>query len=171
MSALGKGTKEDNLKTPSRLLYAATIFTSGFLLFVVQPLIARQILPWFGGSAGVWTTCLMFFQLVLVAGYAYANWTTRHLSAKRQAGLHIALIVASLVSLPIVASAGWKPIGESDPTWRILGLLLATVGLPYFVLCTTGPLVQAWFARAFPDRRVYRLFALSNLAALAALAT
>ena len=171
MSARARGTREDELTTPSRLLYAVTIFASGFLLFIVQPLIARQILPWFGGSAGVWTTCLMFFQLVLVAGYAYSNWTTRRLSPRAQAGLHIGLLVASVMSLPIVASPGWKPAGEGEPTWRILGLLLATIGLPYFVLCTTGPLVQAWFARAFPDRKVYRLFALSNLAALAALAS
>ena len=171
MSAPAKATREDELTTPSRLLYAATIFASGFLLFSVQPLIARQILPWFGGSSGVWTTCLMFFQLVLVAGYAYSNWTTRHLSPRAQSALHIGLLAASVIALPIVASPGWKPAGEGEPTWRILGLLLATIGLPYFVLCTTGPLIQAWFARAFPDRNVYRLFALSNLASLAALAS
>jgi hypothetical protein len=162
--------KELVLARPSRLLYAATIFASGFLLFIVQPLIARQILPWFGGSAGVWTTCLMFFQVVLVAGYAYSNWTTRRLSLRRQAGLHAALLIASLISLPILASSAWKPAGEGEPTWLMLGLLLASVGLPYFVLCTTGPLLQAWFARRFPGRRVYRLFALSNLASLVALA-
>ena len=156
--------------TPSRILYAATIFASGLLLFIVQPIAARQILPWFGGTAGVWTTCLMFFQVALVGGYAYSNWTTRHLSRRAQAGLHIALLAASLISLPIVASPAWKPTGAGDPTWRILGFLLATIGLPYFVLCTTGPLVQVWFARAFPGRRVYRLFALSNLASLVGLA-
>jgi hypothetical protein len=153
----------------SRAIYAATIFTSGFLLFIVQPIIARQILPWFGGSAGVWTTCLVFFQVVLVAGYAYANWTTR-LAPRTQAGLHVGLLVSSALFLPIVASPLWKPQGEGDPTWQILGLLLTTIGLPYFMLCTTGPLVQSWFARSFPALRVYRLFALSNLASLAALA-
>lgn len=157
------------MTNPSRFLFAATIFTSGFLLFIVQPLIARQILPWFGGSAGVWTTCLMFFQVALVGGYGYSNWTVKTLRPHAQGRLHLALLVASLISLPIVASAGWKPQGESDPTWRIIGLLLATIGLPYFVLCTTGPLLQGWFARAFPGRNVYRLFALSNLASLAAL--
>jgi hypothetical protein len=156
--------------TPSRLVYAATIFASGFLLFMVQPLIARQILPWFGGTAGVWTTCLMFFQVMLVAGYAYSNWTTRRLDSRTQTRLHIGLVAASLLSLPIVASAGWKPAGSEEPTWRILGLLLVTIGLPYFALCTTGPLLQAWFARAFPTDKVYRLFALSNLASLLALA-
>src|SRR5438874_12914938 len=105
-----------NLTTPSRLLYAATIFASGFLLFLVQPLIARQILPWFGGSAGVWTTCLMFFQVALVGGYAYSNWTTRRLSARAQVMLHIALLVISVFTLPILASASWKPTGEGEPT-------------------------------------------------------
>jgi SAM-dependent methyltransferase len=156
--------------TSSRVLYAATIFTSGFLLFIVQPIAARQILPWFGGTAGVWTTCLMFFQVALVAGYAYSNWTTKYLSQRVQAGVHIGLLVVSLLSLPIVASPAWKPTTADDPTWRILGFLLATIGLPYFVLCTTGPLVQVWFARAFPGLRVYRLFALSNLASLVGLA-
>jgi SAM-dependent methyltransferase len=155
----------------SPILYAATIFASGFLLFIVQPIIARQILPWFGGASGVWTTCLMFFQVALVAGYAYSNWTTRRLTPPAQARLHMGLLIVSVLFLPVLASPTWKPSGGDDPTWRILGLLAATIGLPYFVLCTTGPLVQAWFAREFPGRRVYRLFALSNLASLAALAS
>jgi SAM-dependent methyltransferase len=155
----------------SRLLYATTVFASGFLLFIVQPLIARQILPWFGGTGAVWTICLVFFQVVLVAGYAYANWSTRRLSTRGQSRTHMGLLAVSLLSLPIVASAQWKPTGSEEPTLRILGLLLFTIGLPYFVLCTTGPLLQAWFARAFPQHRVYRLFALSNLASLAALAS
>ena len=151
------------------LLYALTIFTSAFLLFLVQPIIAKQILPWFGGSAAVWTTCLVFFQFLLLAGYAYSDWTTRWLAPRRQMALHIALLVLSLASLPIVADASWKPAGDEDPTWRILGLLTVTIGLPYFLLSTTGPLVQAWFARTFPTGTVYRLFALSNFGSLLAL--
>src|SRR5687767_445893 len=151
------------------ILYALTIFTSAFLLFLVQPLTAKQILPWFGGSAAAWTTCLVFFQFLLLVGYAYADWTTRHMKARHQVALHVVLLVASLVSLPIVADQAWKPGGEEDPTLRILGLLGATIGLPYFLLSTTGPLVQAWFARSFPAGTVYRLFALSNLASLLAL--
>ena len=104
------------------LPYAATIFLSSFLLFLVQPIIAKQILPWFGGSAAVWTTCLVFFQSVLLAGYAYADLTTR-LGARRQAMLHIALLAVSLVSLPILASTGWKPQGDEQPILRILLLL------------------------------------------------
>src|SRR2546423_6011110 len=151
------------------ILYALTIFTSAFLLFLVQPIMAKQILPWFGGSAAVWTTCLVFFQFVLLFGYAYSDWTTRHLKARQQCALHVALLLLSLLSLPIIADAGWKPRGDEEPAWRILGLLGATIGLPYFLLSTTGPLVQAWFARTFPAGTVYRLFALSNLASLLAL--
>jgi SAM-dependent methyltransferase len=150
-------------------IYALTIFTSAFLLFLVQPIMAKQILPWFGGSAAVWTTCLVFFQFLLLAGYAYSDWTTRKLDARKQAILHVVLLVASLASLPIIPDASWKPAGEDDPTWRILGLLVVTIGLPYFLLSTTGPLVQAWFARTFPTGTVYRLFALSNFASLLAL--
>ena len=150
-------------------LYALTIFTSAFLLFLVQPIIAKQILPWFGGSAAVWTTCLVFFQFLLLAGYAYSDWTTRKLAARRQVVLHIVLLAVSLASLPIIAGADWKPAGDEDPTWRILGLLGVTIGLPYFLLSTTGPLVQAWFARTFPAGTVYRLFALSNFGSLLAL--
>jgi hypothetical protein len=150
-------------------LYALTIFTSAFLLFLVQPIIAKQILPWFGGSAAVWTTCLVFFQLLLVSGYAYADWTTRWLAAKKQAALHIALLALSLASLPIIPDAAWKPAGDEEPAWRILGLLAVTIGLPFFLLSTTGPLVQAWFARTFPTGTVYRLFALSNFGSLLAL--
>ncbi len=152
------------------ILYALTIFASAFLLFLVQPIMAKQILPWFGGSAAVWTTCLMFFQLVLLFGYAYADWTIRYLKPRPQVILHAALVVISLVSLPIIAGGGWKPEGDEDPTWLILGLLTATIGLPYFLLSTTGPLLQAWFARSYPAaRNVYRLFALSNGASLIAL--
>lgn len=150
-------------------LYAATIFFSAFLLFLVQPLIAKQILPWFGGSSAVWTTCLVFFQSVLLAGYAYTDWTTRRLAPKKQAWLHIGLLVASLAVLPILADASWKPSGNEDPALRILGLLLVTIGLPYLLLSTTGPLVQAWFARTFSNAVPYRLFALSNLASMLAL--
>jgi MFS family permease len=150
------------------LPYAGTIFLSSFLLFLVQPIIAKQILPWFGGSAGVWTTCLVFFQSVLLAGYAYADWTSR-LGARRQACLHVALLAVSLACLPIIASSGWKPQGDEEPVARILLLLGATIGLPYFLLSTTTPLLQAWYWRRFQSAVPYRLFALSNFASLLAL--
>ena len=151
------------------LLYACTIFASAFLLFLVQPIIAKQILPWFGGSAAVWTTCLVFFQVALLAGYAYTDFTTRKLKPRTQVIVHIVLLLASLAVLPILADVSWKPLGNEDPGARILGLLIATIGLPYLLLATTGPLVQAWFARSFPLGTVYRLFALSNLASMLAL--
>lgn len=134
----------------------------------MQPIIAKQILPWFGGSAAVWTTCLVFFQSLLLAGYAYADWTTR-LGPRRQAALHVALLAASLLCLPILASSGWKPQGDEAPIVRILLLLGATIGLPYFLLSTTTPLLQAWYWRRFRTAVPYRLFALSNLASLLAL--
>ncbi|MEQ1517308.1 MAG: hypothetical protein ABL931_12560, partial [Usitatibacteraceae bacterium] len=151
------------------ILYALTVFISAFLLFLVQPVIAKQILPWFGGSAAVWTTCLVFFQCMLLAGYFYSDWTTRNLSAKRQAWLHIALIVVAIVLLPIIPDVAWKPSGEEAPSLRILMLLAATIGLPYFLISTTSPLVQAWFNKSYPGASPYRLFALSNLASMIAL--
>jgi hypothetical protein len=134
----------------------------------VQPVIAKQILPWFGGSAGVWTTCMVFFQSLLLAGYAYADLTMR-LGARRQAMLHVALLAASLLFLPILASSGWKPMGDEEPISRILLLLGATIGLPYFLLSSTTPLLQAWYYRRWHVAVPYRLFALSNFASLLAL--
>jgi SAM-dependent methyltransferase len=150
-------------------LFAATVFTSAFLLFLVQPIIAKQILPWFGGNASVWTVCMVFFQLVLLGGYAYSDALVRKCAPRVQAAIHTALLVASLAFLPILAAESWKPAPDTEPTARILLLLVMTIGLPYFLLSTTGPLVQAWFARRYPGAVVYRLFALSNLASLAAL--
>ena len=151
------------------LLNALTIFASAFLLFLVQPIVAKQILPWFGGSAAVWATCLVFFQTTLLLGYAYADFTVRRLTARNQVKLHVALLVLSIAVLPIVPGAFWKPAGDENPIWLILGMLAATIGLPYFLLSTTSPLVQVWFARRFPGHNTYRLFALSNLASLIAL--
>ncbi len=147
------------------VIYACTVFLSAFLLFLVQPVIAKQILPWFGGSASVWTTCLVFFQALLLGGYAYSHWSARSLRPGRQSRVHIALLVLSCLFLPIVASPDWKPLGGEDPGLRILLLLGATVGLPYLMLSTTGPLIQVWYARNL-SRVPYRLFALSNLGSL-----
>jgi len=148
------------------MIYAATIFLSSFLLFLVQPLIARLILPWFGGSAAVWTTCMLFFQVLLLAGYAYAHGVARR---RYEPLIHTLLLAAALAALPIMPAESWKPGGSDEPITRILLLLGATVGLPYFLLASTSPLVQAWFARARPQDNPYRLFALSNLASLLAL--
>ncbi len=151
------------------LLHALTIFASAFLLFLLQPIVAKQILPWFGGSAAVWTTCLVFFQSALLLGYAYADLSVRRLAPRMQVKVHLVLVVVSIAVLPIIPGSFWKPTGAENPIWLILGMLMATIGLPYFVLSTTSPLLQAWFARGFPGRSPYRLFALSNLASMLAL--
>jgi hypothetical protein len=149
--------------------HAATIFLSAFALFLVQPVIAKQILPWFGGSAAVWATCLVFFQSVLLAGYAYADYITRKLSPRRQLIVHGVMLTISIAWLPIMPGDRWKPTGGEDPMLLILGLLIATIGLPYLMLSTTSPLVQAWYWRRYQTRVPYRLFALSNFASLLAL--
>ena len=140
-----------------------------FLLFLIQPLIAKQILPWFGGSATVWSACLMFFQVVLVAGYVYAH-VTRRLGPARQAVVHLALIgLAAIVSLPIAASADWAPPDGAAPVGRVIGVLAAAVGFPAVLLAATAPLVQDWFARVEPTRSPYPLYVVSNIGSLAAL--
>jgi hypothetical protein len=149
--------------------FALTIFFSAFLLFQVQPLIAKQILPWFGGSAAVWTTCMLFFQLALLLGYSYAHWLTSRLHARRQMLIHAGLLCISILSLPIIPNSFWKPSGADDPLLRILGLLGATIGLPYFLLSSTSPLLQAWMARSGTGAIPYRFFALSNLGSMLAL--
>ena len=152
------------------MLHAATIFLSSFLLFLVQPLIARLILPWFGGSAAVWTTCMLFFQALLLAGYAYAHvLNSRVPQRKLQPLLHSVLLAAAVAMLPIAPAESWKPLGGEEPISHILMLLVAAVGLPYFLLASTSPLLQAWYVRARPDANPYRLFAVSNLASLGAL--
>jgi SAM-dependent methyltransferase len=150
-------------------LYALTILVSAFLLFQVQPIIAKIILPWFGGTAAVWTVCLLFFQMVLLLGYLYAHALIRYLERRAQMLVHVGLLVISALALPVYPNASWKPLGPEDPTLRILGLLAVTVGLPYFLLSTTGPLVQAWYARRFKGAMPYRLYALSNLGSMFAL--
>ena len=151
------------------LAYAVTIFTGAFLLFQVQPLIGKYILPWFGGGPGVWTTCMLFFQVLLLGGYAYAHFTSRWLKPRAQAVLHLVLLAAALTLLPITPNDSWKPQGADNPTLHILALLTLSIGLPYFVLSATGPLVQQWFSRSRPGASPYRLYALSNLGSLLAL--
>ena len=151
-----------------RAISGLAIFLGAFLLFQIQPMIAKMILPWFGGSAVVWTVCMLFFQTVLLLGYGYAHW----LSGQTRTGaywLHVGLLAASLALLPIIPSAWWKPVGAENPLPRILGLLAVTVGAPYFLLSSTSPLVQTWYARRSGSVAPYRFFALSNLASLLAL--
>jgi hypothetical protein len=156
-------------KDRSTHLYAATIFISAFLLFQVQPLISKAILPWFGGAPGVWTTCLLFFQSILFGGYAYAHLIARWLPLRGQVSLHGLLICVAALLLSILPDPSWKPEPHDDPTLRILMLLGVTVGLPYFLLSATGPLLQRWFSVAYPGQSPYRLYAVSNAGSLIAL--
>lgn len=151
--------------------YALTIFLGAFLLFQVEPIIGKYILPWFGGSPGVWTTCLLFFQALLLGGYAYAHVTSRWLKPKTQTWLHLALLALSVGLLPIIPSDSWKPTGFGHPTWQILALLVVNLGLPYLTLSATGPLVQEWYRRTHPGASPYRLYSLSNAGSLLALAS
>ena len=129
---------------------ALTIFLGAFLLFQVQPVISKMILPWFGGGPAVWTTCLLFFQMLLLAGYAYADGLMRLRRPRWQVGVHIAVMIAAVCTLPITPDAAWKPADSAHPTGRILALLGVSVGLPYFALAATSPLVQVWFGRVLP---------------------
>jgi hypothetical protein len=151
------------------LLYALTISLSAFLLFEVQPIIAKMILPWFGGSSAVWSTCMLFFQIVLLLGYGYAHWLHSRLAARKQAVVHIGMLAVSLAALPIIPGERWKSASAGQPSLTILALLALTVGLPYFLLSSTSPLLQAWYARSHQGGLPYRLFALSNLASMTAL--
>lgn len=150
------------------LLAGLSIFAAAFLLFVLEPLVAKRILPWFGGSSAVWSVCLVFYQVALLAGYSYARLLTKHLRQSRQVLVHVILLVSSLALLPIGPTARWKPDAHANPAWLILGMLTATIGLPFAALSATSPLLQDWIARS-GDKKPYRFFALSNIASLSAL--
>jgi len=149
-------------------LFASLIFLSAFLLFQVQPLISKFILPWFGGSASVWLVAMVFFQLVLLLGYLY-SYLLNHFKFKTQKIVHLVLILVTISTLPIIPNSALKPLDSSWPTLRILFVLLVTVGLPYFALSTTGPLLQAWYVRKYQHKNPYILYALSNVGSLIAL--
>jgi predicted membrane-bound spermidine synthase len=150
---------------------ALTTFVSAFLLFQVQPLLSKRLLPWFGGSPAVWTTCVLFFQTLLFGGYAYAHVSEDWLPRPIQTVVHVALLAAAFVLLPILPGERWKPADGSEPVTDILSILGAVVGLAYFSLSSTGPLVSAWFSGLVPGRSPYRLYALSNFGSLLALLT
>jgi SAM-dependent methyltransferase len=150
-------------------LFAVTIFWAAFLLFQLEPLIGKFILPWFGGSPAVWTTCMLFFQVLLLAGYAYAHFSLDHVSPANQGRWHLLLLLLAILTLPITPSADWKPQDGSQPGLSILLLLCSSVGLPFFILGATSPLLQAWFVRVSPGRSPYPLYALSNLGSFVAL--
>jgi hypothetical protein len=147
-------------------VYAATIWLGAFLLFLVQPILARYLVPWYGGSASVWTTCVLFFQTFLLVGYLYAHVVGARLSARGQGLTHLGLLGASLFFLPVTPSGSWLLVSPQAPVGEILTLLTLTIGAPFFMVATTAPLLQHWLARAHPGRSPYRLYAVSNLGAL-----
>ena len=150
-----------------RLVYAIVIASSSLLLFSIQPVITKAILPTFGGSAGIWVTAMMFFQVLLLLGYLYAYWITR-LTPRLQSLIHATLLILSLAVLPVKPHLEWA-FGAQSPLISIVSVLLASVGLPYFILSSTSPLLQSWYATSYTAAFPWRLFALSNLASVSAL--
>ncbi len=157
------------MKRTFLLLCPATVFLSAFLLFLLEPTVAKAILPWFGGSAAVWGTCLVFFQSALLLGYGYADLTSRRLSPKRQAEIHIVLLALSLAFLPLTLQPWSGSDGARDPIVSILALLATGIGLPFFLLSATSSLAQTWYRRLYPQADPYHLFSLSNFASFLAL--
>ncbi|GEN07056.1 hypothetical protein SAMN05443572_104318 [Myxococcus fulvus] len=160
------------------LRYSVAIFTSAFLLFGVQPLAGRYALPWYGGTPGVWTACMLFFQAALLGGYAYSHALASRLTPRMQARVHLGVLAVAVAVLgvralwvgsPVAPGPEWRPVGTDLAVPRLLAMLAVTIGLPFFVLSTTGPLLQSWFARARPGRSPYVLYALSNVGSLLAL--
>ncbi len=153
-------------------LFATTVFLSAFLLFQIQPIVAKMILPWFGGASSVWSVCLVFFQVELLLGYAYVHWLHEKVAARRQPMVHGVLLLLSVAMLPVTADPAWKG-STLAPGLSVLAVLAIAVGAPYLMLSTTGPLMQTWYARSFPnagtEAKPYRLYALSNLASMLAL--
>jgi hypothetical protein len=164
----------------SQLRYGLTIFCGAFLLFQVQLILGKYLLPWFGGAAAVWTTCMLFFEILLLGGYAYAHFLSNKLNGPRQfmlqvviLGLSALLIVLGVLfwKTPLLPGPSWRPASADFPVSHILQVLLVAVGLPFLCLSASAPLLQSWFARAYPDKSPYRLYALSNIGSLLGLAT
>jgi hypothetical protein len=156
------------------MLPAIVTFLSAFLLFMLQLLMGKVLLPWFGGTPAVWTTCMLFFQVLLLFGYAYSHGLTR-LPGRIQGRIHFCLILASVVLLgaawcrwgsPIIPSAEWKPVGNDSPQLKILTILLVSIGLPFFLLSTTSPLIQHWQGQSNVGGKTWRLYAVSNTGSL-----
>ena len=167
-------TLHRHMKASSRgvvALYSVTLLLSAALLFTVQPMVARLALPLFGSTPGVWTTALLFFQALLLVGYAYAHASTRRLGVRRQAGLHLGVVLLPLLALPIALPAGYAPAPEASQALRLLGLLTATVALPFFVVASTAPLLQRWLAGTSHRRArdPYFLYRASNVGSIAGL--
>src|SRR5688500_5654738 len=177
ISAAADAATEPPAAVPAVRTHAATlavftisVFTSAFLLFLVQPLFGKMVLPRLGGSPAVWNACMLFFQAALLAGYLYAHLTTRYLRMRTQAALHMGLMACAALALPIALGERTPPPGGA-PVWWLLGVMAATVGPPFAVLAGTGPLLQRWFAHTGHRHAAdpYPLYAASNLGSALAL--
>ncbi len=153
------------------LPFALASFLGAFLLFAVQPLLGRYVLPTFGGAPAIWSVCLVFFQTALLAGYLYAHALTQLKSQRHQVLIHGLLFAIALLFLPPIPATASLTGASDSVVWRALGLLIQTIGLPFTIMAATGPLIQSWFSRSFPQRSPYRLFALSNAGSLLGLLT
>ena len=153
------------------IVYAASIFLSATLLFLIQPMFARMVLPLLGGAPAVWNTAMVFFQAALLAGYAYAHALSGRVPPRRQVLLHLLVLLLPLAALPIAVPAGWTPPGRDNPIPWLLALLAVAVGLPFFAVSTSAPLLQRWFARTGHRAAAdpYFLYAASNLGSMLAL--
>src|SRR6266550_508429 len=175
VAILGSDTRLAAPTSLSLYSYCITIFLGAFLLFSVQLVVGKYFLPWFGGTPAMWTTCMFFFQVLLLAGYGYAHGLTNRVGARVQLRLHLSVLFGSLVVFaglallwkdPLLPNATWRPHASDHPAWNVILVLAVSAGLPYFVLSTTSPLLQSWFARTYPGLSPYRLYALSNLGSL-----
>jgi hypothetical protein len=160
------------------VVFAATVGLGAVLLFSVQLVLAKRLLPWFGGTSALWTTCQLFFQLALLGGYAWSHGLVRRASARRQRDLQLALLALALVQLsagawswpsPVTPGDALRPLASDPPVRTVLRLLASAVGLPFVALAATSPLLSSWFARLLPRESQFWLFALSNLGALVGL--
>ncbi len=155
--------------------YAINIFLSAFLLFLIQPILSKALLPWFGGGASVWSSAMVFFQVALTGGYAYSNWLVLKNSRKAQTAIHLSLMTLSVLLLvgfwivwasPITPTAAWKPVTITQPFLQILLLLTVSAGLPLFLLSANSPLMQAWSLRLNPSGAPYWMYSLSNIGSI-----
>ena len=158
-------------KSMVAVAFTATIFLSASLLFFVQPLFTKMVLPLIGGAPAVWTTAMLFFQTVLIAGYLYAHVSTRYLPGKVQVGLHVALWAVALLTLPLAVKEAWAPKASTSPIWQTLAIYALGVGLPFAVLSANAPLLQHWYSKTKgPSANdPYFLYGASNLGSLLAL--
>ena len=152
-------------------LFTATMFVGAALLFWMQPLFTKMVLPLLGGSPSVWNTAMVFFQAALLAGYGYAHLLTRHLGSRSQCIAHFCVLGAAAIALPIGIAEGWQPDPDATPSLWLLGLLVLSIGAPFFAVATTAPLIQRWFSRTGHPHASdpYFLYAASNLGSVAVL--